>query len=320
MVGDPDCPVCSARDWDVVRRRTYAAADASRVNAYVASCLRVLFEVWLPGESEVTLEARLCGRCGSVWYAPRPTEADLEAKYRFFGALPSGPVRAKAAPRVDRVRERALLRHLRPFALKAGASLLDYGGGDGRLMRPLAARGCRCYVADFGRATIEGVKRLGETVLDIAPCHAFDVIVCNHVLEHLAEPLAVVRRLREHLKPGGHLFVEVPMEIWLQAPLLPEPVTHVNFFTEDSLRYLLGRAGFGVTRCRLGRFVGPGGKSGCCVRAWATREGPPVSAPPRCAARNTRRLLSPDAGTYVKMLRAYPRHVVHYFLRRFLPR
>lgn len=45
---------------------------------------RVLFEVWCPGRNEVTLTERMCRQCGFMAYAPRPTSADVAAKYRFL--------------------------------------------------------------------------------------------------------------------------------------------------------------------------------------------------------------------------------------------
>ena len=48
---------------------------------------------------------------------------------------------------------------------------------------------------------------------DLPLRRAYDVITCLDVLEHVANPLAVVRHLADHLKPGGTLllnFIEAP--------------------------------------------------------------------------------------------------------------
>ena len=48
---------------------------------------------------------------------------------------------------------------------------------------------------------------------DLPLTRAYDVITCLDVLEHVANPLAVVRHLADHLKPGGTLllnFIEAP--------------------------------------------------------------------------------------------------------------
>jgi SAM-dependent methyltransferase len=42
---------------------------------------------------------------------------------------------------------------------------------------------------------------------DLPLARAYDVITCLEVLEHVINPLDVVRHLAEHLKPGGRLFL-----------------------------------------------------------------------------------------------------------------
>lgn len=48
----------------------------------------------------------------------------------------------------------------------------------------------------------DGLKRLGSAT--------YDVILCSHVLEHLANPYLVVRDLACHVAPGGIIYVETP--------------------------------------------------------------------------------------------------------------
>jgi SAM-dependent methyltransferase len=183
-------------------------------------------------------------------YAPRPSPADLDAKYKFLGLLPSQstlPVPESA----DRWRSRKLYRVLFPL-LERFSSVLDFGGGDGRLMRDLVAAGHRCFTVDWSEKVVEGVNRLGTTLEDLPAYTRFDAIVASHVVEHIAEPRAVLERLRDHLVPGGILYVEVPPEIWRRDPYMTEPVTHVNFFVPESLKALLGYAGYAVLACTIG--------------------------------------------------------------------
>jgi hypothetical protein len=54
---------------------------------YVKKRYRVLFEVWFPSRQAVKITSQLCSACGFVLYTPRPEATDLDAKYRFLGAL-----------------------------------------------------------------------------------------------------------------------------------------------------------------------------------------------------------------------------------------
>jgi len=64
----------------------------------------------------------------------------------------------------------------------------------------IAQRRADLRLVAFYRQTFEGV------VLD----EQFDAIFAIHVLEHLDDPVAVLKRCRDWLNPGGKLFVAVP--------------------------------------------------------------------------------------------------------------
>src|SRR5690606_32272234 len=91
--------------------------------------------------------------------------------------------------------------------LPSGASVLDVGGGDGRLMAKFVAAGHRAFVVDFKPQPVAGVTRLGATVDDLRPDARFDAMVLSHVLEHVAEPLTLLQKLHSHLDTAGHLLV-----------------------------------------------------------------------------------------------------------------
>lgn len=66
-----------------------------------------------------------------------------------------------------------------------------------------------------------------------------DTVVCLSVLEHLCEPLLMLKEANRILKPQGGLVMQVPWQWWIhEAPY--------DFFryTPYGLMYLLGKAGF----------------------------------------------------------------------------
>jgi len=56
-----------------------------------------------------------------------------------------------------------------------------------------------------------------------------------HTLEHATDPRHIIEELRSHLTEAGLLYVEVPLGCWNEWKKLVEPLTHVNFFSEESL-------------------------------------------------------------------------------------
>jgi SAM-dependent methyltransferase len=84
----------------------------------------------------------------------------------------------------------------------------------------------------------------------------FDYIICADVLEHLREPVRLLRECRERLAPGGALIASLPNSghayfRWhVLRGCLPQhdrglfDRTHLRFYTWDGWVDLLARAGF----------------------------------------------------------------------------
>ena len=241
MVSNFVCPVCSASDWRSANSYRFQQ-EAGPSQSFSGLRRQILFDIWFTGAEGVELTSVYCDACGFMCYSPRPTESDLQAKYRYLsereeiGALHD---RSPRALRLDRRRELFMFHAVGRHHPVASQTVLDVGGGDGRLIRPFLEQGCQCFVVDFNPHPSPGIQRLGSTLDDIPPGALFDVIICSHVLEHVSEPGGFLRRLRSRLSENGVLYVEVPLEIWRGIPISGDPVTHVNFFTVDSLRNAL---------------------------------------------------------------------------------
>jgi SAM-dependent methyltransferase len=254
------CPVCSAASWESHVRYHYAAwehhLETSGLTNNERLRRRILFEVWFPNAEVVELQSVLCKGCGFMTYAPRPSADDIESKYRFLQETErdiGGSGTSKRALAMDRRRAestwRAVLRH----APAGRRRVLDFGGGDGKLLAPFLERGDDCFLIDYNIQPLPGITKLADT-LDEVPCEErFDVIICSHVLEHVAEPGQILRELGRRLAAGGVLYGEVPAEIWRGAPITRDPVTHVNFFTLPSFEELFRRHDLRLLESRQAR-------------------------------------------------------------------
>jgi SAM-dependent methyltransferase len=63
----------------------------------------------------------------------------------------------------------------------------------------------------------------------------FDGVICTEVLEHVPDPIKALEAVREVLRPGGHLYVTVPMTWGLHY----EPHDYFRF-TKYGLAHLAG--------------------------------------------------------------------------------
>lgn len=101
-----------------------------------------------------------------------------------------------------------------------GGKLLDLGCGTGDLSAFLSARGYQVEGVEPGvRAREIAIRQHALKVVprieDIPAQEQFHAITLWHVMEHLHELQATVKRLHAMLVPGGHLFVAVPdRESW----------------------------------------------------------------------------------------------------------
>ena len=301
MTPSPVCPTCSVEQWDEIGRRTYRASDMETGDEYLRRRLQVLFEIWCPGQSEVTLSSLLCRQCGFVIYSPRPSEQEIDEKYRFLTSLAPDENKQSIDDAAERMRAERLYTSLARRLPRRTSRVLDFGGADGRLMLPFRDRGHDCFVVDYAPECVDGVTRLGTTLEDVDESERFDAVVCSHVVEHLADPFAVLCSLCERLTDGGVIYVEVPMEIWRKPPLHPEPVTHVNFFTADSLRYLMARAGLTKLNVRQQGYRHPLGHNTVVVAGIGSRiEGRRDEISSGKFATSTRELLDPGFTAQVR--------------------
>lgn len=317
MIQTPECPVCDAVAWREIGRRTFSRAEGAAAKDRHRTHFRVLFEVWAPGAEDFTVTYQLCRHCGFVLYTPRPSADEVRAKYQFSsGTADHRPPPPYTAAR-ERLRARRVFGLLSPHLADAGDSrLLDYGGGDGRLLQDFIRAGCECHVADYNRRPIPGIRRIGATVRDLDSARAYDAVVCSHVLEHVVNPLSILKTLATALKKGGAIYVEVPVEIWRRPPAPSEPVTHINFFTPLSLRYLVARAGLAIEYCRLTSYPHPQGGWRMAASCIARNSAGQVQDLPKGGVEEVERLLRPSVAFRIQRRMMLARDVPTAALRK----
>lgn len=211
-----------------------------------------------------------CRACGLVFVNPLPSPEELAAYYAEGGefAHRRGLVGQatlaerredgdRARPHISR-RQAGKLRllfepvsdHLDVSNPPPGAKVLDYGCGPGRLLNRLQAVGWMTYGIE--PATKSAFPRHQE--LEAPPGEpAFLLVTLHHVLEHLRNPLAVLRTLSRSMLEGGILYLSVPrldtLPIHRDIHYCINPEGHIVGYTRDCLATLLDMAGLtAVTR------------------------------------------------------------------------
>lgn len=163
-----------------------------------------------------------CGHCRALYLSPDPSPAELQRFYREeyrklypFEVHPAPDDRFLFAIRGREIgwrRAKAIAPSLPP-----GARLLEIGSGFGSFLGQIAH-----LRPDLQLSAIEPDLQNRALALDsghtvtflewdaLADQPPFDAIVLFHTLEHLLDPVGVLRQLGARLVPSGRIYAEVP--------------------------------------------------------------------------------------------------------------
>lgn len=202
-------------------------------------------------------------RCRScrLWYlSPRLAEPLMQASYAddaYFEGGEAGYSSYQAQEATLRPTFRRFLGELsRRGMAGSGGKLLEVGCAYGFFLDEAKGFFDHRTGTDYSPAALERARGRADRLLlggadQLAPGELFDCIACIHVIEHIYDPVAFLRTLARHLRPGGWLVLATPDMGSFWRPLLryrwpffkiPE---HVTYLDRRTLAALLGRAGLG---------------------------------------------------------------------------
>lgn len=208
-----------------------------------------------PGRAYTLCHSLQCRACGALFLDLRFTPAQMAALYAGYRGAQYTRQRDRfepgyaAAMAQDYTRRHAYIAEVEAWLaprLPAQPLVLDWGGGDGGNTPFLGLT--RVQVHDISGAPLAAEAERAD--MRQPP----NLLVCMQVLEHVPDPLALLRELLPLMAPHTLLYLEVPHEPLVRqhppgtdlAPLKRHWHEHVNFFTPASLRQLATRAGLRV--------------------------------------------------------------------------
>jgi SAM-dependent methyltransferase len=156
-----------------------------------------------------------CKTCGLIFTNPRPATKRLD---RFYSG--DSYVCHTIAGSASGSRKASYLIDLIEQSYTGPRTLLDFGCGSGAFMSVAQQSGWKVRGLEPGQRGRESCVNLGLNVaatLNALKGERFGVITLHHVLEHVPDPIKILRDLRPLLTPHGILFVEVPNARSLRA-------------------------------------------------------------------------------------------------------
>jgi 2-polyprenyl-3-methyl-5-hydroxy-6-metoxy-1,4-benzoquinol methylase len=153
---------------------------------------------------------------------------------------------------------------LRYLADRPAGRLLDIGCGDGTMLKQAMSLGWSVEGVDIDATVLENARSKGLLVhlgaveeLNL-PDDSFDLILMSHLIEHVYDPIRLLRECRRLLSPGGRLIVATPNAESLGHSkfganwLLLHAPQHLYLFNSANLAAMTRKAGFKKIQTRTG--------------------------------------------------------------------
>jgi 2-polyprenyl-3-methyl-5-hydroxy-6-metoxy-1,4-benzoquinol methylase len=252
---------------------------------------------WLYGVPG-TWGMRWCSTCDVAWLDPQPVPADVPRLYSRYCTHDPGQSKSWSGRLREAATDCALKRLGYPVEYPAGilpkllstlpsirrsallsvqglpaskkGTLLDVGCGNGYFIARMRSFGWTVAGIDPDPTAVsvgakQGLHIRTGMVSDLPESDRYDVITLSHVIEHVSDPVALLRECAKRLQPNGRLIIATPnitslghswfKKFWrgLEVP------RHFIVFSSAALRTCVQRAGLVVesltTETRLAHMI-----------------------------------------------------------------
>lgn len=161
---------------------------------------------------------RQCTQCGSLYLEDPPIQ-ELDKIYpaNYYSYDPSRQL-TSLVERTKRYLDARLFRKLLRQIPGTGLRVLDVGGGSGWLLSTLkkvSPRVKETHEIDINERARVAAEAAGHIfhcgrVENFDSCETFDLILLLNLIEHVADPAAILRRMQALLSPGGLILIKTP--------------------------------------------------------------------------------------------------------------
>jgi len=136
--------------------------------------------------------------------------------------------------------------------INSGSRVLELGCGGGNFIRavakdnPEASAVCIDYYNE-PKDLPPSVRFIKQNLEEFELEEKFDLIIINHVLEHIKNPLGLLEKAKKKLNKNGKILIVVPNRDGFgneARVYLPEHGKHYFLWDRESLQYSLERLGF----------------------------------------------------------------------------
>lgn len=231
------CPVCGNPSKQLIYHQSFSQiSEGSLFNGY---------------------DVVVCGDCGFVYADNIPSQEDFDRYYKQMSKYENehqgGQISICTQDTYD-----SIVQQVKPYLANEDSYILDVGCATGGLLATFQKNGYRNVLGfdpspSCSRTALRlyGIQVENRPVSEISDFEAkFDLVIFNSVLEHIRDISESLKTMRNLLKPGGLIWIEVPditrFAEYTSVAFQQFSMEHINFFSSVSLTNLMQRNGFEV--------------------------------------------------------------------------
>lgn len=214
---------------------------------------RLLFQTVDFKVSRLWFDIVKCSSCSLVFTNPRPVENEIRNYYsnNYYSYKPFKPKRVE-----KRISKKSANRY----------KILDIGCGSGKWLYKQKTIGNDVYGIESSQnaakiANEMGLNVFSESLEDTEFANDFfNLVRINHVLEHLVNPLRLLKKVKRILKKSGECIISVPNVESIESILLKgawrqlDAPRHLFHFSPSTLQKVINKAGLKVKERRFSCF------------------------------------------------------------------
>ncbi len=232
---------------------------------FCALCKNVDFQniqtqsLYLVGRAEPNvLHFGVCTHCGHLQQTP-PVPSDLMAyHYRTFASYEHFGDSEQLRRAEPSRHAKRLLSLAKDIGLKPGKAY-EVGCAIGEMLNQFRKNGWTVSGCDPSPSAVAQGKSIFDITIDLdneetaLPRQAgLDLILVSHVLEHLYDPAATLKRFHDALADNGHLLFELPCAAFPEMlPVGWFTFEHLHYYQPSILTWLLQETGFELIEMRI---------------------------------------------------------------------
>lgn len=247
------CPLCGSEhsNHKVFYNKPYNSQE-------VQNFLGNYYKIRIPAEvlEGTDFQINCCRDCDFYWHQNVLNKENLNKLYSQWINFEESRVKQEKISARERMqiihriaRQLQLVRATYPQP-----KVLDFGGGWGTHALCALALGCDTYLIENSVERVKFAEQKGIKVvssIEDLPQSFFDLIIMNHVIEHIPNIKQLMTKLVSLVRVDGGCSIAVPYakpkrKVLEKGPF--QPLEHINGFTPKSLRKIVSESGLELVK------------------------------------------------------------------------